>query len=126
VIVDSQGNKWFAVYSNQDGAIGRVDAKTGKISQWPTKIGGAQRLQVDSSGMVWFSNRRGDILGRFDPKTETFKSFPLPGPSPSSYALGIDQKNNIWITTSGVPSTAVATTGVPAASDSMATSGRPS
>jgi virginiamycin B lyase len=96
VIVDTQGNKWFAVYSNENGAIGRVDAKTGKISQWPTKIGGAQRLQVDSSGMVWFSNRRGDILGRFDPKTETFKSFPLPGPSPSSYALGIDQKNNIW------------------------------
>ena len=37
----------------------------------------------------------GDILGRFDPKTETFKAYPLPGPSPSSYALGIDQKNYI-------------------------------
>ena len=96
LIVDPQGNKWFAVYT-ANGAIGRVDAKTGEISVWPTKSGPAQRLQVDSDGTVWFSSRRQrDNIGRFDPKTETFKTFPLPGPSPSSYALNIDRDHYVW------------------------------
>ena len=33
---------------------------------------------------------------RFDPKTETFKEYPLPGPNPTPYALGIDRDSNIW------------------------------
>ena len=40
--------------------------------------------------------RRGGKIGRFDPKTETFKEFQLPGPEPSPYALGIDRTHMIW------------------------------
>ena len=93
VIRDSQGNMWFAVYNSKDGAIGKVDAKTGKLSRWPTNSGAAQRLQVDSDGIVWFSGRTRNTIGRFDPKTETFKTFPLPGPSPSPYPLEYRQES---------------------------------
>jgi virginiamycin B lyase len=96
LIMDAQGNMWFAVYT-KDGAIGKVDAKTGKLSVWPTNSGSAMRLQVDSDGIVWFSGRRQrDTIGRFDPKTETFKTFALPGPSPSPYPLNIDRDHYIW------------------------------
>ena len=32
-------------------------------------------------------------LGRFDPQTETFKEFDLPGPAASPYAIGMDRNN---------------------------------
>jgi virginiamycin B lyase len=93
---DNHGGMWFTVLKS-DGPIGRVDEKTGKVSLWnpPTKAR-PQRIQVDTDGMVWFSERSGGNIGRFDPKTETFKEFPLPGPSPTPYALGIDKDHYIW------------------------------
>ena len=57
----------------------------------PTK-GKPQRLEVDSDGIVWFTERQGNKIGRLDPKTETFKEFPLPGPEASPYAIGIDRE----------------------------------
>ena len=55
-----------------------------------------QRLQLDSDGNVWFSERQGNKMGRLDPKTGTFKEFPLPGPEASPYAVGIDRDGMIW------------------------------
>ncbi len=96
VTMDKDTNMWFAVLG-KDGSIGRVNTETGKLSQWPTPHGSAQRIQVDSDGMVWFSRRPGgSSIGRFDPKTETFKEFPLPGPSPTPYAIGIDRDHYVW------------------------------
>jgi len=39
---------------------------------------------------------RGGKMLRFDPKTQDMKEFPLPGPQPTPYGLGIDAKGNIW------------------------------
>jgi virginiamycin B lyase len=93
--VGKNGDQWFTSF-REDGPIGRV-TKDGVLSKFspPTK-GKPQRLQVDSDGIVWFSERRGGKIGRFDPKTETFKEFPLPGPEPSPYAIGIDRDHMIW------------------------------
>ena len=94
-VVGKNGDQWFTVFIN-DGPIVRI-SKTGELSKFypPTK-GKPQRLQVDSDGMVWFSERVGGKIGRFDPETETFKEFQLPGPSPSPYALGIDRNHMVW------------------------------
>ena len=32
----------------------------------------------------------------FDPKTQTFKEYPLPGPEPTPYGMGIDANGYIW------------------------------
>jgi virginiamycin B lyase len=89
------GDEWFTSFRD-DGPIARV-TKEGVLSKFspPTK-GKRQRLQVDSDGVVWFSERVGNKIGRFDPKTETFKEFHLPGPSASPYAIGIDRNHMIW------------------------------
>ncbi|HYR87293.1 MAG TPA: carboxypeptidase regulatory-like domain-containing protein [Terriglobia bacterium] len=94
-VVGPNGEQWFTVFREGDSPIVRV--KNGSVSKFspPTK-GKPQRLQVDSDGIVWFSERRGGKIGRFDPKTETFKEFQLPGPEPSPYALGIDRNHMIW------------------------------
>jgi len=95
-VVGKDGDQWFTVFREGNSPIARV-SKDGKVSEFypPTK-GKPQRLEVDSDGIVWFSERRGGKIGRFDPKTETFKEFQLPGPEPSPYALGIDRNHMIW------------------------------
>ncbi len=93
-VVAGNGEQWFTSFRD-DGPIGRI--KDGVLSKFypPTK-GKPQRIQVDSDGIVWFTERRGNKIGRFDPKTETFKEFPLPGPEASPYAIGIDRDHMIW------------------------------
>ena len=94
-VVGHNGAEWFTSFRD-DGPIGRV-SKEGVLSKFypPTK-GKPQRLQVDNDGIVFFSERVGGKIGRFDPETETFKEFQLPGPSPSPYAIAIDKNHMIW------------------------------
>ena len=97
VEIDKDGNPWFAEFRD-GGAIGKVDAKTGKVSRWnpPTPNGWPRRIEIDSKGMIWVALFRGGKIARFDPKTQTFQEFQLPGPSPTPYALGIDKDDYIW------------------------------
>jgi virginiamycin B lyase len=94
-VVGKNGDQWFTSF-RLDGPIARI-TKDGVLSKFfpPTK-GKPQRLEVDADGIVWFSERQGNRIGRFDPKTETFKEFPLPGPEASPYAIGVDRKGMIW------------------------------
>ena len=90
------GDQWFTTFRD-DGPIVRIN-KDGELTKFqpPTK-GKPQRLQVDTDGIVWFSERtsaeRSAVSIR---RPETFKEFQLPGPVPSPYALGIDRNHMIW------------------------------
>jgi len=96
ITFDKDGNVWFCVLK-KDGKIGRIDAKTEKVTQWsPPTQGTPQRLSIDSNGIIWFGERTGNKIGRFDPKTETFKEYPLPGPAATPYAIIVGKDNGIW------------------------------
>jgi virginiamycin B lyase len=94
-VVGQNGDQWFTSF-REDGPIGRVTRDGVLTKFYPPTKGKPQRLQVDSDGIVWFSERRGGKIGRLDPKTAEFKEFPLPGPEPSPYAIGIDRSHMIW------------------------------
>jgi streptogramin lyase len=96
ITFDKDGNTWFVVLKT-DGTVGRIDAKSGKVTHWspPTK-GMPQRLDIDSKGIVYFSERQGSKIGRFDPKTETFKEYPLPGPAGTPYAILVERDDTVW------------------------------
>jgi virginiamycin B lyase len=103
---------WFAEF-NAKGKIGKVDPETGKVTKYtvPTANAYPRRIQIAPDGAVWFaefgisSSASADYVegeslkgkvARFDPKTETFKEYQLPGRSPSPYAFGMDAKGNLW------------------------------
>jgi virginiamycin B lyase len=96
VAVDADDNGWFTT-NIPSSTIGRVDAKTDQVKTWvmPTK-GYLRRLQIDSKGIVWVGEYEAGKIARFDPKTETFKEFDLPGPLATPYAMGIDRNDHIW------------------------------
>ena len=52
---------------------------------------------VAPDGMVWYSGQMANVLGRFDPKTQTFKEFHLPDNS-GPHGLIPDRDGNVWYT----------------------------
>jgi len=98
VIADSDGNCWFTEY-NAVGKIGRIDGKTLAVKTWNPPGSNtvySRRIQIDSDGIVWFSESGASQVGRFDPKTETFKNYTLPGPNASPYAMNLDSNHDVW------------------------------
>jgi len=97
---DKNGDVWFT-YPSQN-KIGRVDGKTLKVSMWvmPTANSYPRRMEISPDGMVWVGESGFPFsvgkFARFDPKTETFKEYPLPGPDPSPYAMGFDTDGYLW------------------------------
>jgi virginiamycin B lyase len=94
---DKDENVWFT--NPGTGQIGKVDAKTLKVTQWmpPTLETYERRITLDSDGAVWFGEFRAGKIGRFDPKTQTFKEYDLPGGALTfPYALGIGADHSIW------------------------------
>jgi len=93
--VGRNGDQWFTSF-RADGVIARI-SRDGVLSKFqPPTAGKPQRLELDPEGNVWFSERQGNKIGKFDPKTETFREFPLPGPEASPYAVGIDRDRMVW------------------------------
>ena len=95
IAMDQEGNAWFA----SGNYLVRVDGETRKITTYtpPTHENNFnRRIQVDTDGTVWFAEFNHGKLASFDPKTEKFKEYDLPGPKASPYALGIDKNHNIW------------------------------
>ena len=55
-----------------------------------------RRIQIDDDGMIWFWIDESGKIERFDPKTETFKEYPLPNAKTKPYALGIAPDRSVW------------------------------
>lgn len=97
VTFDQDENVWFT--NPGTGQIGKVDAKTYKVTQWmpPTLNTYERRIVVDTDGTVWFGEFQKGKIGRFDPKTQTFKEYDLPGGLDAyPYAMGIGLDHSIW------------------------------
>ncbi|MCS4539002.1 MAG: hypothetical protein HYY67_09115, partial [Thaumarchaeota archaeon] len=78
--------------------IGRVDAKTGEITEYPTptKESGTRRIAIDSRGMLWFTEYNVGKIGSFDPKTNQMKEYPTGSESSGPYAIWVDIHDNVW------------------------------
>ncbi|MBI4445319.1 MAG: carboxypeptidase regulatory-like domain-containing protein [Acidobacteria bacterium] len=102
VSVDAEGNVWFSDTVNPNRTIGKLDPKTGRVSDYsfPGKDGLAVRshgIVVDQSGSVWFTNLTEGTLDKFDPRTEKFQRFPLTkGHTVIGGQVVVDSKGYVW------------------------------
>lgn len=96
VIADPQNNVYFTVFGKED--IGRIDAKTGKISIYPTPTAGSgpRRGMLDQQGLLWFGENHADRIGVFDTKTEQFREWPAPTPGSWPYDVTGDKNGEAW------------------------------
>jgi virginiamycin B lyase len=93
---DSHNNLYFAVFS--DRFIGRLDAKTGEITFYPTPTNHSRprRGMMDAQDRIWFAEYEGNKTGMFDTKTHEFKEWQLPTKWMMAYDSAIDKNGDIW------------------------------
>jgi streptogramin lyase/cytochrome c5 len=96
IAIDQEQTVWFTEM-NKTGTIGKVDPKTLKVTKYiPPSRDRPRRIQVAEDGAIWFCVFDDSKITRFDPKSETFKEFPLPHQHSSPYALGIATDKTLW------------------------------
>jgi len=93
---DAQNNLYFMDFGDQN--IGRVDAKTGAstIFPTPTEKSRPRRCMLDAQGRLWFAEFAANKLGLFDTRTESFKEWDAPTPYTYPYDVFADRNGELW------------------------------
>ena len=96
VISDAQNNVYFTVFGRGD--IGHIDAKTGKITTYPTPTPASapRRGMIDSQGRLWFGENSANRIGMFDTRTERFKEWLAPNAESWPYDVTADKNGEAW------------------------------
>jgi streptogramin lyase len=96
---DAQNNAWFNVMGRED--VGKIDAKTGKISIYPlpTKRSAPRRGSIDAQGRLWFGENRANKVGVIDTKSLEIQEWPVPDPTFLPYDVTADKYGEAWAVT---------------------------
>jgi streptogramin lyase len=96
VIPDSQNNVYFTDFRQRH--IGRIDARTGKISLYatPTANSAPRRGMMDAQDRLWFAEYRGNRIAMFDTRSETFEEWPAPTAWFAPYDVTVDRNGEAW------------------------------
>ena len=95
--LDSKGNLYMNWFGN--GAIGKWDRATGKISihRIPTPAAIPYGMAVDKNDNVWSSLWNNGKVVKFDTTTEQWTEFAPPTyPANIRRGVGVDSMNNVW------------------------------
>ncbi len=93
---DAQNNLYFMDFSDQN--IGRIDAKTGKATLYPTPTPNSRprRGMMDAQGRLWFAEYAGNRVGMLDTKAERIQEWEAPTPWTAPYDVTIDKNGELW------------------------------
>ena len=95
--IDPDGMVWYVDFSR--GYLGRLDLSTGAVKEWPSPSGPKSEPYgiVFTKGAVWYSESaaKPNTIVRFDPHTDQFQSWAIPG--------GGDIVRNMDVTPDGNP-----------------------
>ena len=93
---DAANNLYFMDFGDE--AIGRVDAKTGQSTLYPTptKRSRPRRTMMDAQGRVWFAEFAANKVAMFDPGRDAFKEWEVPTPHTYPYDVFVDKNGELW------------------------------
>ena len=93
---DAENNLFFMDFGDEN--IGRVDAKTGASTIYPTPTPNSRprRTMLDSQGRLWFAEFAANKVAMFDIKKETFKEWDVPTPHTYPYDVFLDKDGELW------------------------------
>jgi virginiamycin B lyase len=112
VIVTPDGTVWYDSFVEQ--ILGKLDPRTGKTVEYtmptlkPDSPKGSLALRADADGNLWIGMSYQGGVARFDPKTETFRTFPVPPELNKAYIQTTEVEpthahidGKVWIEDSG-------------------------
>ena len=95
------GTVWYVSLAGNH--LARVDPGTGRatVIEPPTPNQGARRVWSDSRGRLWVSEWNAGQVGLYDPASNTWKEWRLPGEEPQAYAVYVDDRDTVWLSDFG-------------------------
>jgi virginiamycin B lyase len=80
--------------------IARIDTTTGQatVIEPPTPSQGARRVWADSQNRVWVSEWNAGSVSVYDPATQKWQTWKLPGEKPHAYSIYVDEQDVVWLT----------------------------
>jgi virginiamycin B lyase len=80
--------------------IARIDTNSGQatVIEPPTPGQGARRVWADSKSRVWVSEWNSGNVSLYDPSTQRWQTWKLPGEKPQAYSIYVDEEDIIWLT----------------------------
>jgi virginiamycin B lyase len=93
---DAENNLFFMDFGDEN--IGRVDARTGASTIYPTPTPNSRprRTMLDSQGRLWFAEFAANKVAMFDIKTEAFKEWDVPTQHTYPYDVFLDRNGELW------------------------------
>ena len=83
--------------------IGHINVTTGAVTVLdpPTPDQGARRIWSDSHGRLWISEWNAGNLALYNPATDKWQEWRLPGSNPMPYAVYVDNHDMVWLSDFG-------------------------
>jgi virginiamycin B lyase len=96
-IIDQKGKVFF---TTQSGHVGRIDPASGevKVGSTPTTGTYPYGIQVNSKGVPWYVDFRGNRVGSVDPVTLVIREYPLPSPDARPRRIALSPDDTVWYT----------------------------
>jgi virginiamycin B lyase len=83
--------------------IAQIDLDSGAatVLEPPTAGQGARRVWADSRGRLWVSEWNAGQVAVYDPASEMWREWLLPGARPLPYAVYVDDQDQVWLSDFG-------------------------
>ena len=101
ITVTPDGGVYYASLAGS--YVGRIDTNSGEASvlRPPTADQGTRRVWSDSRGRIWSSQWNAGQVAVYDPATEQWREWRLPGETPQAYAVFVDDEDEVWLSDFG-------------------------
>jgi virginiamycin B lyase len=101
IAVTPSDEVWFV--SLAASYLGRVDRTTGAVTviEPPTPNAGTRRVWADSTGRLWVSYWNAGKVAVYDPATNAWREWDLPGGSNQAYSMYVDELDAVWLSDFG-------------------------
>lgn len=103
ITVTPEGAVYFASLAGS--YLGRIDIAGDGFQvveiDPPTPEQGTRRVWSDSNGILWTSEWNAGQVGRYDPVSDTWQEWRLPGDAPQAYAVYVDDRDDVWLSDFG-------------------------
>jgi streptogramin lyase len=96
MVADANNDLYFMDFGDE--SVGRIDAKTGETTLYPTPTPRSRprRAMIDDKGRVWLAEFAANKVAMFDIKREEFKEWDAPTEHTYPYDVFVDRNGQLW------------------------------
>jgi virginiamycin B lyase len=101
IAVTPNGDVYYASLAGNH--LAKVDRASGAatVLEPPTPDQGTRRVWADSRGRLWTSQWNAGQVAVFDPASDDWREWRLPGDHPQAYAVYVDDTDGVWLSDFG-------------------------